>query len=50
MGMLPFPEGIRIRAISAKILLKVEAGFGKIINDRNKLNKVLAAIMISVFP
>ena len=46
--MLVVPEGIEIAAISAKIWLKVEAEFGKNMNDRNKLNKVLAGIMISV--
>ena len=45
--MMVVPEG-EIAAISAKILLKFEAEFGKNMNDRNKLNKVLAGIMISV--
>ena len=49
MSMLVVSEEMGIRAISAKIWLEVEAEFGKNMNDRNKLSKVLAGIMISVF-
>ena len=50
MGMLGVLEEIGIRAISAKVWLKDEAEFGKNMNDRNILNKVLSWIMITVFP